>query len=150
MTATHTTDASVLGAPLQLPCGVVLENRLVKAAMSDSLGDGAGNPTEEQVELYRRWATGGAALSLIGEVQVDHRFAEKPGNLVLGPRSDDALLRRLANAGSSNGEQIWPQLGHAGALAHRPISRPAGPSALDTRRHVEAHIRDSHRPPTVS
>ena len=37
----------------------------------------------------------------------------------------------LARAGSSNGAQIWPQLGHAGALAHRPISRPAGPSALD-------------------
>ena len=54
-------DIEVLGAPLELPCGVVLKNRLVKAAMSDSLGDGAGDPTDEQIELYRRWARGGAA-----------------------------------------------------------------------------------------
>ncbi len=124
-------DADVLSAPLTLPCGVVLKNRIVKAAMSDSLGDGAGRPTAQQVELYRRWAEGGAALSIIGEVQVEHRFPEKPGNLVLGPRSDDALLRRLAEAGTTNRARIWPQLGHAGALAHRPISQPAGPSALD-------------------
>jgi 2,4-dienoyl-CoA reductase-like NADH-dependent reductase (Old Yellow Enzyme family) len=124
-------DARVLGAPLELPCGIVLKNRLVKAAMSDSLGDGAGRPTEEQIELYRRWSAGGAALSLIGEVQVDHRYPEKPGNLVLGPVADDALLARLAEVGSADDAQVWPQLGRAGALAHLPISRPAGPSALN-------------------
>ncbi len=124
-------DSGLLGAPLELPCGVVLKNRLVKAAMSDSLGDGAGCPTDEQAALYRRWADGGVALSLIGEVQVDHRFPEKPGNLVLGPTADGALLTRLADAGSISGAHIWPQLGHAGALAHGPISRPAGPSALN-------------------
>lgn len=69
---------------MELPCGVVLKNRLVKAAMSDSLGEGAGRSTDQQVELYRRWSTGGAAVSIIGEVQVDHRYPEKPGNLVLG------------------------------------------------------------------
>ncbi len=127
----RTGDAEVLATPLLLPCGVVLKNRLVKAAMSDSLGDGAGRQTEQQIELYRRWTSGGAAVSIIGEVQVDHRAPEKPGNLVLGPRADDELLRRLADAGSTDGAHIWPQLGHAGALAHRPISRLAGPSALD-------------------
>jgi 2,4-dienoyl-CoA reductase-like NADH-dependent reductase (Old Yellow Enzyme family) len=124
-------DAELLGAPLTLPCGVVLKNRLVKAAMSDSLGDGAGDPTDQQIELYRRWAMGGTSLSIIGEVQVDHRYPEKPGNLVLSPGSDDALLQRLAAAGSESGAQIWPQLGHAGALADDRISRPGGPSALD-------------------
>lgn len=124
-------DARVLSAPLELRCGIVLKNRLVKAAMSDSLGDGAGNPTEDQIELYRRWSAGGSALSIIGEVQVDHRYPEKPGNLVLGPGADDALLARLANAGSADNAPVWPQLGHAGALAHLPISRPAGPSALN-------------------
>jgi 2,4-dienoyl-CoA reductase-like NADH-dependent reductase (Old Yellow Enzyme family) len=117
--------------PLELPCGVVLKNRLVKAAMSDSLGSGAGDPTDEQVRLYERWSKGGTALSIVGEVQVDPRYPEKPGNLVLGPLSDQAGLRRLALAGSSNDGHIWPQLGHAGALAHTPISEPAGPSALN-------------------
>ncbi len=98
--------------------------------MSDSLGDGAGRPTDEQVNLYRRWAAGGAALSLIGEVQVDYRYPERPGNLVLWPGADKDRLRRLADAGATEGAQIWPQLGHAGALAHGSISRPAGPSAF--------------------
>ena len=47
--------------PLELPCGTVLRNRIVKSAMSDSLGDGQGNPTEEQMRLYQRWAEGGVA-----------------------------------------------------------------------------------------
>jgi 2,4-dienoyl-CoA reductase-like NADH-dependent reductase (Old Yellow Enzyme family) len=44
----------VLGKPIDLPCGVVLKNRLIKSAMSDSLGDGAGDPTGEQIRLYER------------------------------------------------------------------------------------------------
>jgi len=117
--------------PLRLPCGTELKNRLVKAAMSDSLGDGNGNPTDAQVRLYERWAEGGVALSLIGEVQTKPHFPEKPGNLVLGPLSDMTGLRQLAERGSFGGAQIWPQLGHAGALAHAPLSHPKGPSALD-------------------
>ena len=122
---------NLLGQPLDLPCGVRLKNRLVKSAMSDSLGDGAGNPTEVQMRLYERWAEGGAALSLIGEVQVNPHYPEKPGNLVLGPDADLTALKALARRGSANGSSIWPQLGHAGALAHGPISNPKGPSALD-------------------
>lgn len=121
----------VLGEVVALPCGLSLKNRLAKAAMSDSLGDGAGNPTSEQIELYRRWAEGGTALSLIGEVQIDHRYPEKPGNLVLGPQADPTLLGQLADAGNAGGAQVWPQLGHAGALAYAPVSNPAGPSELD-------------------
>ena len=130
-TGTSARTGPELRAPLELPCGLVLKNRLAKAAMSDSLGDGAGNPSDEQIELYRRWSAGGAALSIIGEVQVDHRFPEKPGNLVLGRHSNDDSLRRLAAAGVEAGSHVWPQLGHAGALAHAPIARRAGPSSLD-------------------
>ena len=122
---------NVLGRPLELPCGVSLKNRLIKSAMSDSLGDGEGNPTAAQIRLYQRWAEGGAALSLIGEVQTTPQYPEKPGNLTLMPDTDMQGLRVLAKRGSSNGAHIWPQLGHAGALSHFPISRPKGPSALD-------------------
>jgi len=121
----------LLNQPLELPCGVWLKNRLIKSAMSDSLGDGAGNPTDAQMRLYERWAEGGAALSLIGEVQVIPGYPEKPGNLVLVPDTDLPALRQLAKRGSVNGAHIWPQLGHAGALAHGPISNPKGPSPLN-------------------
>lgn len=121
-------QAAILGQPLTLPCGVVLKHRIAKSAMSDSLGDGTGNPTPAQRRLYARWAQGGAALSLIGEVQPTPRFPEKPGNLVLDPEADLDAMRALAAAGAG---ALWLQLGHAGALAHAPISAPEGPSALN-------------------
>ncbi len=91
-------SGDVLSAPIDLPCGLRLQNRLVKAAMSDSLGDGTGQPTEDQIALYRRWARGGVGLSIIGEVQVDPRYPEKPGNLVLGEGRDGPSFERLAAA----------------------------------------------------
>lgn len=117
--------------PLQLPCGVILKNRIAKSAMSDSLGDGTGHPTTEQIRLYQRWAEGGVAVSIIGEVQGSSGYAEKPGNLVLNETSDLAKFRELAQQGGASDTQLWLQLGHAGALAYAPTSNPKGPSALD-------------------
>lgn len=122
---------NLLARALDLPCGVSLKNRLIKSAMSDSLGNGEGNPTTAQMRLYERWVEGGTALSLIGEVQVEPGYPEKPGNLVLMPDCDSEAMKALAQRGSTDGAHIWPQLGHAGALAHLPISQPKGPSALD-------------------
>ena len=55
-----------LFAPLRLPCGMTLKNRIIRAAMPDSLGDGTGNPTIAQMRLYERWAMGGCAAAMIG------------------------------------------------------------------------------------
>ena len=99
--------------------------------MSDSLGDGTGHPTNEQNRLYQRWATGGVAVSIIGEVQATSNYAEKPGNLVLNAASDLAKFRKLAEHGGENDMQLWLQLGHAGALSYVPTSKPKGPSDLD-------------------
>lgn len=116
---------------LTLPCGVTLKNRIIKSAMSDSLGDGTGHPTAEQIHLYQCWAEGGLSAAIIGEVQGSPNFAEKPGNLVLDDRSDLSRFRKLADAGSRNDALLWLQLGHAGALSYAPTSIPKGPSALD-------------------
>ncbi|MFK8083827.1 MAG: hypothetical protein AB8B97_26390 [Granulosicoccus sp.] len=123
-------SSDALSQPLTLPCGAVLKNRLVKSAMSDSLGDGCGNPTTAQIRLYQRWADGGIAAMIVGEVQGSSHFAEKPGNLVLHADSNSTLFRQLAQTGSRQA-QVWLQLGHAGAMAHPPISNPKGPSAIN-------------------
>lgn len=99
--------------------------------MSDSLGDGTGHPTPQQNRLYQRWAEGGLALSIIGEVQATSNYAEKPGNLVLNAASDLSRFVELAEQGGEHDTLLWLQLGHAGALAYAPISSPKGPSALD-------------------
>ena len=125
-----TSEHSDLSKALELPCGAVLKNRIAKPAMSDSLGDGTGRPTQQQVDLYGIWAEGGVGLSIIGEVQGDALAAEKPGNLVLHDAADTDQFHRLAEAGRRNSALLWVQLGHAGAMAHPPISVPRGPSNL--------------------
>ena len=122
---------SQIAAPLQLTGGVVLKNRIIKSAMSDSLADGRGNPTEMQIRLYERWARGGASALIVGEVQGSSLFAERPGNLVLAANSETEKFQCLAERGSVNNTRLWLQLGHAGAMAYPPISTPRGPSALD-------------------
>jgi len=127
----NASSVDALRSSLTLPCGVVLQNRIAKSAMSDSLGNGEGDPTEAQARLYERWAEGGVAVSFIGEVQGDPRFPEKPGNLVLGPESDLPMFQSLTERGTAKGAHLWAQLGHAGALSHSPMSEPKGPSALE-------------------
>ena len=131
MSADESPVSDPLGEPLELRSGVPLKNRLVKAAMSDSLADGAGRVTDEQIQLYRRWCDGGAALSIIGEVHADPRYLESPGNLVVDISRDEPQLQRLADVTLGTKAHLWPQLGHAGALAYPPVSTPRGPSALD-------------------
>ncbi len=121
---------NLLDQPFVLPCGAIIKNRLIKSAMSDSLADGEGNPTDRQIRLYERWAEGGVGLSIIGEVQIDPKYPETPGNLVLDPQSNGQALRALTSRASVNDAHIWAQLGHAGALAYQPLSQVKGPSAL--------------------
>ena len=64
-------------------------------------------------------------------MQLTAGYAENPGNLVLNEASNLHRFRELAGHGGENGTKLWPQLGHAGALAYAPTSKPKGPSALD-------------------
>ena len=59
-----------------------------------------GNPTDAQIRLYERWAEGGLTVSIIGEVQGSPNFAEKPGNLVLGPGAELDRFTLLAQRGA--------------------------------------------------
>ena len=134
-------QSKILFETLELPCGVILKNRITKSAMSASLGDGTGHPAAAHNRLYQRWADGGLALSIIGEVQPLPNYAEKPGNLVLNANSDVSRFQALAQHGSRNGALLRLQLGHAGALAYRPMhlvvrSADAIASTLIHRTHV--------------
>lgn len=78
-----------IAAPLTLPCGATLKNRLAKGAMTEGLGDVQNRATAAHVRLYRRWAAGGAGMLLTGNVQVDRRYMERPGNVAIdGPQSN--------------------------------------------------------------
>ncbi len=121
-----------LGQALTLPCGLVLPNRIAKAALSEFMADADGVPSEDMVALYRQWGEGGAGLLITGNVMVDPRYPEAPGNVVLNGRGSNLFRKRLAavaEAGKLFGAAVMMQLSHAGALASKFIcDRPVAPS----------------------
>jgi len=123
-----------LAEPLTLPCGVTLPNRILKSAMTEGLADDRDRPTERHVRLYRRWAEGGAGTLVTGNVMIDRRFLERPGNVVVDDPDDReamAALRAWAEAGTSAGNQLWMQISHPGRQCGRIVSaRPMAPSEV--------------------
>ena len=130
----ETTPRAVAGiaSELGLPCGATIKNRLCKAAMTEGLADARNRATPRHVTLYRRWAEGGAGLLLTGNVQVDRRYLERAGNIVIdGPQESSQLtaLEAMAEAGAAGGTHLWMQISHAGRQTPTLIaSEPVGPS----------------------
>lgn len=125
---------ATLDSPYALPCGQRIRNRLVKAAMTEGLADARNMATDRHVELYRRWASGGAGALLTGNVQVDRRYLERAGNIVIdGPQDTDRLasLEAMAESGTAGDTQLWMQISHAGRQTPTLIAtEPVGPSAV--------------------
>ncbi len=125
---------SGIAAPLTLPCGVVLANRIGKGAMTEGLATPDGRPTPELERLYTLWAAGGAGMLLTGNVQIDADHLERPGNVVIDRAPDAAMRAALiawAKAGTANGTQLWMQISHAGRQTPAIVNKtPKAPSAV--------------------
>jgi len=103
-----------LFSPLALPSGALIRNRIAKAAMEENMADADHAPSEALLQLYQRWADGGAGLIITGNVMVDGRAMTGPGGVVL---EDDRHLERFiawADAARSRGVQMWMQINHPG------------------------------------
>ena len=105
---------TTLHAPLKLPCGAVLSNRLVKAAMTEGLADTLNRATDRHLVLYERWAKNGFGLMITGNVHGDRRHLERPGNIAIDGNGGLDALRRLAAVGTRNGAHFWMQINHSG------------------------------------
>jgi 2,4-dienoyl-CoA reductase-like NADH-dependent reductase (Old Yellow Enzyme family) len=123
---------SLLAAPLRLPSGAVLSNRLAKAAMSEQLGDpDTGAPTDGLIRVYERWGRSGAGLLITGHVVVDPTGLAEIGNVVAVGDRHLAQFRRWAEAAQAHGSALWMQINHAGRQSPRRLSRePLAPSAV--------------------
>ena len=156
--------STALDTPFRLPCGAVLKNRIGKAPMTEGLADPMNRATERHVRLYRRWAEGGAGLLVTGNVQVDRRYLERPGNVVVdgngGERvqaarrqpADDLLAKqsilrkwaRVPGDGTSGGELLFAFaryrfLSGKNNPAQRPASRPIVAISMQIRHTSHAH-----------
>lgn len=103
-----------LFAPLTLPNGATIPNRIAKAAMEENMADADHAPSAELISLYRAWAEGGAGLIITGNVMIDARAMTGPAGVVL---EDDRHLDRFktwADIARSGGGQVWMQINHPG------------------------------------
>jgi 2,4-dienoyl-CoA reductase-like NADH-dependent reductase (Old Yellow Enzyme family) len=117
--------------PLTLRCGATLPNRLAKAAMTEGLADAEDRATGRHETLYRRWSEGGAGLLITGNVMVDRRYLERPGNVVIDGNGGENALRAWAKAGTAGGNHLWMQISHPGRQCSRTVTRqPLAPSPV--------------------
>ncbi|MEJ2866190.1 tRNA-dihydrouridine synthase [Actinomycetospora sp. OC33-EN08] len=117
-----------LSDPLRLPCGVELPNRLVRAAMTESIADRHGDASPRHERLYAAAAAGGPGLVITGNVMVDRAHLERARNVVVDRWTDDAALRRWADAAA--GVPTIVQLSHPGRQTTRYVNpHPVAPSA---------------------
>ncbi len=124
-------SVELLAAPLTLPCGAVVPNRMLKSAMSETMGTPEHAPSEGLVRLYRRWAQGGIGVSVTGNVMVDRRALGEPANVVIEDNRHSSALQRWAQAGKEGGGHIWMQLNHPGKQSPRFLSpETVSPSAI--------------------
>ena len=122
---------SILSQSLALPCGVSLPNRLAKAPMTEGLADERLRATDQHVRLYRRWSRGGAGLHITGNVQIDRRVLERPGNVAIDNNGGIEELEAWARAGTEGGNQLWMQISHAGRQSPFYVtSKPLAPSPI--------------------
>jgi 2,4-dienoyl-CoA reductase-like NADH-dependent reductase (Old Yellow Enzyme family) len=113
--------------PLALPCGLVLPNRLGRAAMTEGLADARNDPTVRHERLYAANAHGGAGLVLTGNAMVDRRHLERARNVVIDAATDAAALGRWARTASAAPTLV--QLSHPGRQVNRYVNgRPVSPS----------------------
>ncbi len=99
---------------LSLPNGVLIPNRIAKAAMEENMADQDNAPSRQLMELYRAWADGEAGLLLTGNVMIDRRAMTGPGGVVLEDERHLEKFRQWAAIGKAKSAQVWMQLNHPG------------------------------------
>ncbi|MFC4373761.1 NADH:flavin oxidoreductase/NADH oxidase family protein [Nocardia halotolerans] len=125
------TAVNSLAEPFTLPNGTILANRIVKASMSECLGDFGFAPGARHVRLYRRWADSGASVLITGNIMVDRTAVAEVGNVVVDDERDLAVLNEWSTAAKSGGAQVWAQINHPGRQIPATLnSSPVGPSAI--------------------
>lgn len=133
-----------VAAPLTLPCGQVVKNRIAKSAMSEALGTKAHTPRPGLATLYKRWADGGLGLSITGNVMVCQDALGEPGNVVIDHGVSTAGLSAWAAAAKVHQGHCYVQLNHPGRQAPAMLNpETIAPSAVP----FEGPLRKNFRTP---
>ena len=138
---------SPLFTPLTLPNGVIVQNRLCKAAMEENMAEAGQVPGAALLNLYEAWSNAAAAsdagpgITLSGNVMVDPTAMTGPGGVVLEAGTLDNLELRQkfeawAKSGKISGAKFVMQISHPGRqifanMGVEPVSASATKVTLD-------------------
>lgn len=123
---------SILLTPVRIGA-LRLPNRLVRSATSDGLATPEGYVSEEQIELYKALASGGAGLIVTGNAFIDPLGRSELAMLAADRDTCVPGLARLASTVHERGNRVLLQIQHAGRQTNRTFiggQRPVGPSEL--------------------
>src|SRR6266404_4654490 len=130
-----------LFAPLTLPNGAVVPNRIAKAAMEENMADSGQIPGESLRRLYESWAQGGVGLILSGNVMIDPTALTGPGGVVLDERQPIEPFKAWARAAQRGGNQAWLQINHPGRQVFAAMGQEAvAPSAIGVDMGSYSHL----------
>lgn len=137
------TDAAPLGKPLKFEfSGRTAKNRFLKAAMTERLSSwdpkdfkARGIPSQNLINVYKRWGEGGFGQILTGNVMIDYDQLEAMGNPIIpreagfsGQRFE--AFKALATEAKAHGSLIVAQVSHPGRQCENRI-QPNPISASD-------------------
>ena len=108
---------SVLKESFTLSNGIVIENRIVKSALSEGIAESNGRPSEALFNLYTKWGKGGAGILMSGNTMVDKDHLVNANVMIAEDEEfldDYATLARNAQA---HGTHLWMQINHPGRQA---------------------------------
>jgi 2,4-dienoyl-CoA reductase-like NADH-dependent reductase (Old Yellow Enzyme family) len=136
-----------LFTPLALRCGLVVRNRVAKAAMEEGLARHAQLPDERLIRLYERWGAGGAGLLITGNVMVHKQALTGPRGVVLDADSPVEPFERWAAAGKAGGAAMIMQISHPGRQVQAAMPGVSwAPSAVSLE---IGRLSKRFRPPTA-
>lgn len=137
-------DPSPLAQPLIFANGRTTKNRFLKAPMAETLATWStknirerGIPTEDLINLYRRWGEGKDNWGVIvtGNIDTQWETPNGPGDMLIGPDSEPEgerfdKFKALAGAAKAHGSLIVGQITHPGRQVQARIN-PEAVSASD-------------------
>lgn len=107
-----------------------LENRLIRAATSESMADEEGAVTDRLIEFYSTLARGGAGLLITGHMFVEKRGRYKPRQSGMDDDTKVEGWRALTSEVHRHGGKVFCELSHAGSQTAVPGNQPVAPSTV--------------------
>ena len=138
-------DASALGKPLHFEfANRTAPNRFLKAAMTERLSSWdpkdfqkRGVPSENLINVYRRWGEGGFGVILTGNIMVAYDQLEAPGNPIIPPEAKAEegdkrfdSFKKMAEVSKKDGALVVGQVSHPGRQVEQRL-QPDPVSASD-------------------